>query len=780
MNVEKTLEQLETLLTQHRTNEIEGFLLEKIGESASQEDTGSLITLMNELIGYYRESGEFEKALGYCREVLQVAAQAGLAGTIPYATTLLNVANTCREGGLAREAMVYYQEVRGIYINNIEDTDFRYVNLYNGMGMLFQDMGDYESACDCQERALSVAVLYHEARVETAILYTSLAICQLKLMRYQEAIENLRRAFELFEQDEKKDYHYSSALSAMGEAQYLAGNMEESAYYYERALHEIEKTSGRNKAYEITLRNLNAVQKQLKDLPQRNIHFKNGLELCESFYKEYGIPMIRTKFPEYEGLIAAGLVGESSECFGFDDEVSRDHDFGPGFCLWLTDQVYDEIGEELQEEYNKLPDTYMGVTRIETHKARKSVGVFRIGEFYEQLIGLSDVPTTQNQWLFLEDYQLASATNGKVFRDDLGEFTRIRNGILRYYPEEVRIRKIAREAALMAQSGQYNYNRMFGRGEKVTADIALAEFLKHTMVMVYLLNRRYAPFYKWMHRGMREMKILTEIRDIMTALVELPNGDERIPDMIELIVAMIIKEMKKQGLTSGEDNYLDHHTDNILHSIPQKDRKEQEEGSFKAALVNEVLGLMWESYLQVQTKIQEQEEEQSREAFEVIGKSELLNWSPEMLKSLIHDFRIANSNGRNLIKEKDIRTLESIAPLQFADYMDLLPEITDVKREIAEEIVKVQMDWLETASFRYPKAARVMQGIITLEDNASVAPYEVQLRAELLTYSDETLDLYGAFIAQLCQEGKNLAEMTMYNMALLCGFSSLDEYEDSL
>ena len=51
MNVEKTLEQLDNLLVQHRTNEIEGFLLGKIEESASQGDTGSLITLMNELIG---------------------------------------------------------------------------------------------------------------------------------------------------------------------------------------------------------------------------------------------------------------------------------------------------------------------------------------------------------------------------------------------------------------------------------------------------------------------------------------------------------------------------------------------------------------------------------------------------------------------------------------------------------------------------------------------------------------------------------------------------------
>ena len=138
MNVEKTLEQLDALLAQHRTNEIEDFLLEKIQESVSQGDTGSLITLMNELIGYYRENGEFEKALVYCKQVLQVAVEAGLSGTIPYATTLLNVANSCRAAGLLREAMMYDEKVREIYVNNIEDTDFRYVNLYHTWGCFFR------------------------------------------------------------------------------------------------------------------------------------------------------------------------------------------------------------------------------------------------------------------------------------------------------------------------------------------------------------------------------------------------------------------------------------------------------------------------------------------------------------------------------------------------------------------------------------------------------------------------------------------------------------------
>lgn len=172
--------------------------------------------------------------------------------------------------------------------------------------------------------------------------------------------------------------------------------------------------------------------------------------------------------------------------------------------------------------------------------------MFRIGDFYENLIGLREAPSTQSQWLFLEDYRLATAVNGKVFRDDLGEFSRIRSEIARYYPEEVRVRKIARQAALMAQSGQYNYQRMFGRGDKVTAKIALSEFMKHTMAMVYLLNRTYAPFYKWLHKGMERLRILPEIGEILNVLADYPNGDERIPQTIEMIVAMIIAEMKNR------------------------------------------------------------------------------------------------------------------------------------------------------------------------------------------------------------------------------------------
>ena len=777
MNIEQVLKQLDGLFAQHKVAQVEGFLLGKIDEAAAEGDTSSLITLLNEIIGHYRETGEFDKSIAACRQVLVLMDELGLNGTVAYATTLLNVANACRAAGLLRESMTYYQEVRGIYEKNLAQTDFRYASLYNNMSLLFQEMGDYESACDCLERALGIASMYEGARIEVAVTYTNLAASQLKLGRYQEAIDNLMKAFSIFEMDEDRDYHYSGALSAMGEAQYLAGNLEESARYYKLALHEIERNMGKSKAYEITLQNLNAVTEKLQNLPVKNRQFKNGMELCEAFYEEFGKPMIHEQFPEYEQMIAVGLVGEGSECFGFDDQVSRDHDFGPGFCMWLTDSVYDEIGQALQSAYDKLPSTYMGITRFTTLKAQKRVGVFRIGDFYESLIGIKDMPTTQNQWLFLDDYRLATAVNGKVFRDDLGEFTRIRKGILAYYPEEVRIKKIAREAALMAQSGQYNYSRMFGRGEKVTAAIALSEFMKHTMAMVYLLNRTYAPFYKWMHKGMGRLTVLKEIQELLNALVELPTGDERIPQTIEVIVALIIAEMKKQGLTSGEDNYLDHHTDNILRSIPEKEKKDD---SFKTALVNELVSLEWEAFDKVENEGGRADCQDDWNTFSIMRKSQYYTWTVEMLKSYISDFHNANDKGWNLITEKYGRMMESTAPLKYAQIKDSLPELPEVKKEIIEEIVKIQVGWMEDFAEEYPKAAGNARSIHTSEDNMFNTSYETYLRGELSTYSDQTLDLYGRFIAQLCREDKNLAKMIMANTASLYGYASLEELEEKL
>ena len=66
----------------------------------------------------------------------------------------------------------------------------------------------------------------------------------------------------------------------------------------------------------------------------------NGLALSRSFYETIGKPALEQQFPALMSRMAIGLAGEGSECLGFDDELSRDHDWGPAFCIWLEKEDY--------------------------------------------------------------------------------------------------------------------------------------------------------------------------------------------------------------------------------------------------------------------------------------------------------------------------------------------------------------------------------------------------------------------------------------------------------
>ena len=311
-----------------------------------------------------------------------------------------------------------------------------------------------------------------------------------------------------------------------------------------------------------------------------------GLELSQRYYEVYGRRMLEEKFPDLRNRIAAGLVGQGSECLGFDDGWSADHDYGPSFCLWLTKEDYETYGQALQKEYDALPAEFEGTAARKTsvHGGGRG-GVLCIPDFYYGLTGFSQAPESPEEWMRIPEEALCTATNGKVFEDPLGKFSRIREGFLSYYPEDVRIKKIVARAAQMAQSGQYNYARAMKRGERVAAMLALAEFTRSTISMVYLLNKKYMPFYKWMHRGMKELPLLSEIGDILDLLAQMGeqaeawkgagvqdylytlNTNDQCVIIVEAVCSIILQELEAQGLTEGEDNFLENHTMKMMEKI---------------------------------------------------------------------------------------------------------------------------------------------------------------------------------------------------------------------
>lgn len=289
-----------------------------------------------------------------------------------------------------------------------------------------------------------------------------------------------------------------------------------------------------------------------------------GLELSQKYYETYGKSMIEERFPDIADQTAAGLVGYGSECLGFDDEISRDHDYGPSFCIWLPRKTYRQFGEAMQTAYDALPKTFLGFSeRVEQEQGKGRVGVLCLEDFYRGILGRETLPETDAQWLMIPEEALATATGGSVFEDRLGAFCAIREGLLGYYPENVWRRNLADALAKAAQAGQYNYARAMRRGERVAAELALSEFVRESMRLVYLLNRTYAPFYKWMHRGLRDLPTGGEIGDMLELLYQTDAEGDRIL-IIEAVCSVLVQILQEKGLSAGTDSFLQNHIGELL------------------------------------------------------------------------------------------------------------------------------------------------------------------------------------------------------------------------
>ena len=289
-----------------------------------------------------------------------------------------------------------------------------------------------------------------------------------------------------------------------------------------------------------------------------------GLELAERFYLEHGEPMLRREFSDILPLLAVGLAGSGSECLGFDDEISRDHDFEPGFCIFLPDEelIDRRTAFLLERAYRRLPKEFLGFSRSPLSPVGGTRhGVMRTAEFLLRHTGTEDGHLSLSAWLSLPEQSLAEATGGRIFSDPFGEISDARTR-LAYLPEDVRLKKLAGNLLLMGQSGQYNYPRCISRGETAAAQLAMTEFAKSALHAIFLLNRRYLPYYKWSFRALRELPLLADEAPRLEWLISTGNDGTLAAEKqetVERLAQSILCEARVQGLTDGTDSTLEAH-----------------------------------------------------------------------------------------------------------------------------------------------------------------------------------------------------------------------------
>lgn len=144
----------------------------------------------------------------------------------------------------------------------------------------------------------------------------------------------------------------------------------------------------------------------------------NGLALARAYWERAGLPAFEARLPEALERAAVGLAGEGSECFGFDDDLSRDHDWGPGFCIWLTEPDHARLGAAVQELYHSLPPAFEGwPPRRQTPAAQAGWAVCASPAGTPVTRAVPTGPETLEQWRRAPEAFLAAAVNGAVFQD---------------------------------------------------------------------------------------------------------------------------------------------------------------------------------------------------------------------------------------------------------------------------------------------------------------------------------------------------------------------------
>jgi hypothetical protein len=148
-----------------------------------------------------------------------------------------------------------------------------------------------------------------------------------------------------------------------------------------------------------------------------------------------------------------------------------------------------------------------------------------------------------------------------------------------------------------------------------------------------------------------------------------------------------------------------------------------------------------------------------------------------MLLQYLYEFRTNYANGRNMIQEKYARMMESTAPKEYAKFADKLPEISDNKKNIMEQIIAMQVKWMEEFALQYPHLAGNARYIHTAEDMPYDTSYETYLRGELGTYSDRMLSMYGRYIVEHAKSGTNVAYEIMENTIHFYGYKDFETAE---
>ncbi len=183
----------------------------------------------------------------------------------------------------------------------------------------------------------------------------------------------------------------------------------------------------------------------------------------------------------------------------------------------------------------------------------------------------------------------------------------------------------------------------------------------------------------------------------------------------------------------------------------------------KNELIEQIIAMEWEMFQNTQNVGGRAWCQDDYKQFDGNRRAQFVNWDEKTLQLYLQDLKEANEAGRNLVTLKYAYMMETTSPAEYLLLKARLPEISEEKRKLVDQMAEMTASWCEEFAFQYPDVARCGRPPRTEADAPGITSAQTYCRGELFTYGLETLKSLYAVYEQYEKEGLNLFEKTVDN-----------------
>ena len=286
------------------------------------------------------------------------------------------------------------------------------------------------------------------------------------------------------------------------------------------------------------------------------------IDISRQFFNELVKPILETHFPDETAQTAFGVFGYGSEALGLDDDYSRDHHWGLRIDALMPEAVYQRSHQAMMAIVQQhLPASYRGHSLREGHLAGAGLSPDSLEAFLRRTIGRSSPPETYADWLDIPEEDIIHIINGEVWHDQAGTLTAVRQTFNNYYPEPIRLRRIAHWSRYYSGMGTYALMRAILRHNEYYATITFSKAIRWGVQLAFLLEKQYCPYDKWTMAYLHKLPRLGQpVREIVIKATSLATSWEEKLSLLNELTDLLDGVMVADGIIKPHPKFVPHPT----------------------------------------------------------------------------------------------------------------------------------------------------------------------------------------------------------------------------